>query len=244
MEDRYKYILSVIENEYAADAVLRQTDTVRIASYVHKASEKRILLIVAEGQDSDTVKSLIGTKCRNVPEIYDVCTNGDETLIIEEFITGTRLSDILGEKKLKAAEAVKYCINICDALAFLHSNNIVHRDIKPSNIIINADNEAVLIDLQTARKVAEEHDNDTKNLGTVGYAAPEQFGIVQSMPSTDIYALGVMLNEMLTGKHPSVQTPEGKLGRIIEKCTHTQMLKRYQDVYELKKDLKQCRRIN
>ena len=244
MEDRYKYILSVIENEYAADAVLRQTDTVRIASYVHKASEKRILLIVAEGQDSDTVKSLIGTKCRNVPEIYDVCTNGDETLIIEEFITGTRLSDILGEKKLKAAEAVKYCINICDALAFLHSNNIVHRDIKPSNIIINADNEAVLIDLQTARKVSEEHDNDTKNLGTVGYAAPEQFGIVQSMPSTDIYALGVMLNEMLTGKHPSVQTPEGKLGRIIEKCTHTQMLKRYQDVYELKKDLKQCRRIN
>lgn len=243
MEDRYKYILSVIENEYAADAVLRQTDTVRIASYVHKASGKRILLIVAEGQDSDTVKSLIGTKCRNVPEIYDVCTNGDETLIIEEFITGTRLSDILGEKKLKAAEAVKYCINICDALAFLHSNNIVHRDIKPSNIIINADNEAVLIDLQTARKVSEEHDNDTKNLGTVGYAAPEQFGIVQSMPSTDIYALGVMLNEMLTGKHPSVQTPEGKLGRIIEKCTHTQMLKRYQDVYELKKDLKQCRRI-
>ena len=243
MEDRYKYILSVIENEYDADAVLRQTDTVRIASYVHKASEKRILLIVAEGQDSDTVKSLIGTKCRNVPEIYDVCTNGDETLIIEEFITGTRLSDILGEKKLKAAEAVKYCINICDALAFLHSNNIVHRDIKPSNIIINADNEAMLIDLQTARKISEEHDNDTKNLGTVGYAAPEQFGIVQSMPSTDIYALGVMLNEMLTGKHPSIQTPEGKLGRIIEKCTHTPMLKRYQDVYELKKDLKQCRRI-
>lgn len=238
MNERYKYILTTIENEYDVDTVLRENERVRISSYTKKSDDKaRIVLISAKGLNEAVLKKLIGESNKHLPQIYDVCSSDEDTVILEEYIPGCRLSDILSQKDLSSSQAVKYCIGICDALEFLHSEKIVHRDIKPSNVIINPNDEAVLIDLQAARLISQEHDNDTSNLGTVGYAAPEQFGIVQSMPTTDIYALGVMLNEMLTGQHPSVKTPDGKLGRIVEKCTYTQMSKRYQSVGELKKDL-------
>ena len=83
-----------------------------------------------------------------------------------------------------------------------------------------------------------EADSDTESLGTVGYAAPEQFGIVQSNRSTDIYALGIVLNKMITGVHPSITIPPGKLGKIIEKTTSIQISKRYSDAYQLQKKLK------
>ena len=135
-------------------------------------------------------------------------------------------------------------MDICDALEFLHSLNIIHRDIKPQNIIIDENDKAVLIDLQAARNIADKQKKDTVNLGTVGYAAPEQYGVHQSIPPTDIYALGVLLNEMLTGAHPSINTPTGKLGRIIKKCTETQIYKRYQTVSSLAKDLKKYNKFH
>ena len=245
MNVKYKYILTTIENEYDVDTVLRENEKVRISSYVKKSDDKaRIVLIVAYGLNESVFRKLIGESNKHLPDIYDICTDGDDTVILEEYIAGCRLSDILTEKDLSRSQAVKYCIDMCDALEYLHSKNIIHRDIKPSNVIINPNDEAVLIDLQSAHLISQEHDNDTSNLGTVGYAAPEQFGIVQSMPTTDIYALGVMLNEMLTGQHPSVKTPDGKLGRIVEKCTYTQMSKRYQSVGELKKDLVKYRKLH
>lgn len=237
MNEKYKYILKTLENEYEQETVLRENEKIRIVSFSSKSNGNKVVLIVGKQLNEAVLQKFILFSDDYLPEVYDVCSADDETLILEQFIPGCVLSDILGEKDLTTAQAVRYSINLCQALEALHSRKIVHRDIKPSNVIITPNDEAVLIDLQSARLISQEHDNDTKNLGTVGYAAPEQFGIVQSMPTTDIYALGVLLNEMITSQHPSVKIPEGKLGRIIEKCTHTQMSKRYQSVSELKNDL-------
>lgn len=245
MNEKYKYILKTLEKSYTADTVFRENEKSRIVSYTGNSNgSNKVVLIVTRTNSEAVLKKLVGEKHACLPEIFDYCINDGETVILEQFIPGCRLSDMLDEKNLPNKAAVNYCLNICDALEFLHSKKIVHRDIKPSNVIINPSNEAVLIDLQTARNISEERNTDTENLGTVGYAAPEQFGIVQSMPTTDIYALGVMLNEMLTGQHPSVRTPDGKLGKIIEKCTHTQMSKRYQSVGGLKKDLLKYKKLH
>ena len=245
MNDVYRYILNTLEQKYTVDSVFRENENCRVVSYYNKENENnKVVLIVSGINNGNVFKSLLGEKNSHLPEIYDYCIDGDETVILEQFIPGCRLSDILAQKNLTKAQAIGYCIDICDALEFLHNKKIIHRDIKPSNVIINPNDEAVLIDLQTARCISDGRRTDTKNLGTVGYAAPEQFGIIQSMPATDIYALGVILNEMLLGEHPSVKTPDGRLGDIIEKCTHTQIMKRYQSVEELKKDLLKYKKLH
>lgn len=169
--------------------------------------------------------------------IYEVCTDDLGITVLEEYIKGKRLLDILSSKPLDKKIACKYVSQICDALIFLHSIGIIHRDIKPSNVIIKDDGTAVLIDLSIARFINEQ-ENDTQALGTPGFAAPEQFGISQSSKATDIYGLGVLLNIMLTGSHPSIDLPRGRLKKVIEKSTSTQISKRYKDAEKFKKAIK------
>ncbi len=158
--------------------------------------------------------------------------------MLEEYIEGKRLSDIISNNKvLDKKIACKYVSQICDALSFLHSIGIIHRDIKPSNIIIKNDDTAVLIDLSIARFINEQ-ESDTQALGTPGFAAPEQFGVSQSNKATDIYGLGVLLNIMLTGSHPSVDLPKGRLKKVIEKATSTQISKRYKNAEKFKRAIK------
>ena len=78
---------------------------------------------------------------------------------------------------------------------------------------------------------------DTQVLGTTGFAAPEQYGLSQSDARTDIYSLGVLMNVMLTGQHPSKRLAEGRMGRIIEHCPRVNPAKRYRDVLRLMEEL-------
>lgn len=98
---------------------------------------------------------------------------------------------------------------ICNALSSLHALGIVHRDIKPDHLLQNADGKVYLLDLDAARLYKNHVDRDTCTLGTTGFAAPEQFGIVQTDHRADIFALGVTLNILLTGYHPSKQLCTG-----------------------------------
>lgn len=157
--------------------------------------------------------------------------------MLEEYVEGKRLLDLLSSKPLNNKIACKYVSQICDALIFLHSIGIIHRDIKPSNVIIKDDGTAVLIDLSIARFINEQ-ENDTQDLGTPGFAAPEQFGISQSSMATDIYGLVVLLNIMLTGSHPSIDLPKGRLKKVVEKATSTQISKRYKDAEKFKRAIK------
>jgi serine/threonine protein kinase len=90
--------------------------------------------------------------------------------------------------------------------------------VKPENVVLRPNGQAVLVDLNISRKVSNA-ERDTMIMGTVGYASPEQLGLTQSDARTDIYACGVLLNVMLTGKHPSEQLARGRAGRIVRRCT-------------------------
>lgn len=172
--------------------------------------------------------------------IYEVCADDSGITVLEEYVQGKRLTEILSSKPLDKKTACKYALDLCDALIFLHSIGIIHRDIKPSNIIIKENGTAVLIDLSIARFINQQ-ETDTQALGTPGFAAPEQFGISQSNNTTDIYSLGVLLNIMLTGSHPSVDLPKGRLKKVVEQATSTQISKRYKTAEKMKTALKMCR---
>lgn len=119
----------------------------------------------------------------------------------------------------------------------MHSIYVIHRDIKPQNILISAEGNLKIIDYDVSKEYKAEQNTDTAYLGTVGYAAPEQYGISQSDFRTDIFSLGVLINVMLTGKHPSVELCNGRFRKIVEKCTQVNSSQRYQNIIELKRAL-------
>ena len=121
-----------------------------------------------------------------LPSIADIIENEDTIIIVMDYVEGRPLSDILAEiGVIDQDEAVRYAIQLCDVLHYLHSQNppIIYRDIKPANIILKPEGRITLIDFGTARKYNYDSVSDTTCLGTVGYAAPEQFlGSCQAVP--------------------------------------------------------------
>lgn len=95
----------------------------------------------------------------------------------------------------------------------------------------------MLIDLEISRFVTGIKKRDTNKLGTVNYAAPEQFGVAESTFATDVYAVGTLINYLILGVYPTVRTPKGFLGMIVRKCTSTQIYRRYQNINKLKRHL-------
>ena len=91
----------------------------------------------------------------------------------------------------------------------------------------------MLIDFDAARFHKLEAENDTQILGTTGFAAPEQYGLSQSDLRADIYAVGILINVMLTGEHPSRRLVEGRMSRIVDRCTHVNPQWRYKNVLRL-----------
>lgn len=161
------------------------------------------------------------------------CSNLDDgQIVLEEFIEGVTIAEVMEIGKYRYMGTRKVLKSICHALTVLHERNIVHRDVKPENVMIAKDGRVVLIDPNAARKVTAAK-KDTVVMGTVGYASPEQLGVTQSDARTDIYAVGVLLNVMITGKHPSEKMAKGKAGRIVRKCTNVNPDERYQSTEKL-----------
>ncbi len=173
---------------------------------------------------------------QSLPLIYDVITCDDGQIVLEEYIDGITVAEVMESGSYRYSGARKVIRSVCHALSILHERNLVHRDIKPENVMINKDGRVVLIDFNAARKVSAAG-KDTVIMGTVGYASPEQLGVTQSDGRTDIYALGVLLNVMITGKHPSEKLAKGKAGRIVRKCTSVNPDERYQSAERLAKAL-------
>lgn len=175
---------------------------------------------------------LADVQCENLPLVYDVINLEDGQIVLEEFIDGMTVAEIMEAEKYRYKGAKKVILGVCDALYTLHSLSIVHRDIKPENIMVDKTGRVVVIDLNASRKVSSVS-RDTVIMGTVGYASPEQLGISQSDSRTDIYALGVMLNVMVTGIHPSSKMASGRIGKIVRKCTSLNPSERFQSAEKL-----------
>ena len=180
--------------------------------------------------------TLKNIKCDNIPNIVDIIQCENNTYkIIEEFIEGKTLDDLMKDNTLFSEnEAIFYICQLCDILAQIHSKGLIHRDIKPSNIIITDENKLYLIDFDISRTYKDNKNVDTAFLGTKGYAAPEQFGFSQTDVRTDIYAVGVLLNQLLTGKLPLEQMSKSPIKKIISKCIDIDPNHRYQSAKKLK----------
>ena len=187
--------------------------------------------------------SLQNMKIPGIPEIFLIFEDCDKLIIIEEYINGITLDKYLHENGiLDCNSAVKILSQLCSILNILHKSTppIIHRDIKPSNIMISPNLTVTLIDFNAAKKFDNNKNRDTVLIGTSSYAAPEQYGFSQSDARTDIYALGTLLNIMLTGMTPKEQLFRGKLSRIISKCTNIDPDRRYSSISKLQKDISSC----
>ena len=142
------------------------------------------------------------------PNVMKVFPNGDHSQLYMamEWVDGRLLRQILNEqKKFPAERAVKLVLQIAQALEYIHSKGVVHRDLKPENIMVNTADGIKLIDFGIAANVGSKRLTFAKfsqTMGTPDYISPEQVKGKRGDARSDIYALGVMLYEMLTGKVP------------------------------------------
>lgn len=227
----YESFLEAVTTEYDTLRVLKRSPRGTVSVVRHKKSGTRYVFRRYSGS-GEVYRRLLPVLCPHLPQIMEAAEQDGQTAVLEEYVQGDTLAELLMGARLTEREARQVTMQLCQALHVLHSMGAVHRDVKPENVILRG-SDAVLIDFDAARiyKVASE--SDTQVLGTTGFAAPEQYGIFQSDERADIFSLGVLLNIMLTGKHPSREMAAGKLGRIVRKCTMTAPEQRYQSARAL-----------
>lgn len=194
--------------------------------------------------------SILSTlKHKNLPVINDYFSDGTRHYVIEEFIEGSSLADLLKKAPSAEDEVVKWAIELCDVLELLHKNNIIFRDLKPENIMLSSSGELKLIDFDIARYYKPGRDADTLLLGTPGYAAPETYGKTQSDARSDVYSLGATLHHLLTRidpqDHPFHFEPVHKfrrrvnrdLEKLVMKAVEQNAANRFGTVTEMRQSL-------
>jgi serine/threonine protein kinase len=209
--------------------------------------------IVRQGlmAEIDTLKRL---KHPYLPSIIDVIEDDETFIIVMDYVEGRSLDKILEEHGVQQESVVvEWAKQLCDVLGYLHSRTpaIIYRDMKPANVMLKPDGTVTLIDFGTAKNY-EINYGETTGIGTIGYAAPEQYigsGLGRTDARTDIYCLGMTLYHLLTGQDPcrnlisdtSIRAVNPALSRgldsIIRKCTAHQPEDRYQSCEELMYDL-------
>ena len=185
----------------------------------------------------DVYEQLASVRIEGVPAVKECVADDGKLIVVEEYVQGRSLKQVLDEQGLlKEEQAYEIAVQLVDILVRLHQLEpaIVHRDIKPSNIIIEKNGHVNLIDFNAARHVNADKNEDTRMLGTVYFAAPEQFGFGQSDERTDIYGLGATINYIMTGDKPGAGIAECIFSDILKKCLMVDTKDRYQSAEELR----------
>lgn len=231
----YDWFSEALKQEFEALKILKKSERSTVTLVCHRASGKKFVLRSFSG-NGEVYQHLLSCECPNLPTIYEVASEGEQNLVLEEYIQGDNMGVMLEGALFTPRETRRILRQLCRALWVLHSMGAVHRDVKPENIVLRG-KDTVLIDFDAARLHKKSQENDTRVLGTIGYAAPEQYGFSQSDACSDIYSLGILMNVMLTGKHPSNQLAPGRFGRIVTRCTQVTPSKRYKNVLRLLNEL-------
>lgn len=141
-----------------------------------------------------------------LPRVVDYlpCGSGGAGYLVMDYIHGENLQERFARMngRLPVEEVLRYGIQLCDVLDYLHGitpEPVVYRDLKPANVMVDGQGTIRLIDFGTARSFKQGQENDTVQIGTIGFAAPEQFNGLQTDPRTDLYSLGALLYYLLSG---------------------------------------------
>ncbi len=191
-----------------------------------------------------------------LPHVYQYYRSPEYLYLVMDYIEGETLEEYLNRthghhKYILLSEVLTMGIQLCSVLDYLHTQQppIVFRDLKPANIMRTFQGQLYLIDFGIARYFKPGQTKDTVALGSLGYAAPEQYGKAQTTPRADIYSLGAVLHQLLTAEDPS-ETPFrftplrvnsypslSKLGILIERMVDMDANKRPASVAEIKQEL-------
>ena len=191
---------------------------------------------------------------QQIPKVMDRFEEHGKQYIVMAYVQGETLDAVLqreGSPGLPEEHVLGWVDQICEVLEYLHSQNppVIFRDLKPSNVMLGPDGHIGLIDFGISRFFKPGQTSDTWNLGTAGYAPPEQFGKGQTDVRSDVYALGAMAHQLLTGRDPSItlfQFPplrkvnssiSGDIEAVIGKALALDPANRYQSIREMREAL-------
>lgn len=176
----------------------------------------------------------------NIVQVFDMGSLGDVHYIVMEFVEGVNLRQVMQTEEITSERAFEIVPQICAALEYAHDQGVVHRDIKPENILLSVQGVPKIADFGLARLLKTDNDPSLTQsevvLGTFNYMAPEQKQSASVDHRADIYAVGVMLYEMLTGKLPVGKFPrpsekaavDDRIDQVVLKALEVEPSERYQ----------------
>ncbi len=240
-------------------AVYKAEDTTTGKIVAVKAISLRGLTAQEKIEATDAFNREVGLlstlRHRHLPQILDHFTDTECWYVVMDFVDGTPLEkrlEQLGSSRLPLTEVIDIGIVLCNVLDYLHSQqpSIIYRDLKPANIMLTPDGHLFLIDFGIARHFKPGKAKDTIPFGSPGYAAPEQYGKSQTTTRADIYSLGVVLHQLLSGDDPtdhpfmfaplSERQPEvANLAMLIMRMVALNSDDRPEDIKTVKKELQQ-----
>ncbi|WP_170156808.1 serine/threonine-protein kinase [Roseimicrobium gellanilyticum] len=176
--------------------------------------------------------------------------------VVMEYVEGANLHQIIRGDGLEPRQALDLVVQICEALEYAHSQGVIHRDIKPANVLVSRSGQAKLADFGLAKFIQKQEGAEpaltrtNQVMGTPDYMAPEQREGRAADERADIYSLGVLFYEMLTGERPQVILDklssrvnlDSRLDKVVAKALQQQPERRYQQVSTMKGDLNRIRK--
>lgn len=211
-----------------------------LISTLKSSGKGDIQLVAADGKlyvrryreiPQELFRRIRDVSCPYLERLVEQSRDENGAYFISEYVEGIPAS----ERTFSEKEAVKSLLELFAAIKALHRAEVIHRDIKPSNIICGNDGHIRLIDFDSARLWVEFQSRDTEILGTGGYAAPEQYGFMQTDDRSDIYAFGVTMEEIL-----GENADKPKFRRVIKRCTQFDPDRRYRDISAVGRAIKRA----
>jgi eukaryotic-like serine/threonine-protein kinase len=279
MDQQPTWIGRTLSGRYRIDAMLGQGGM----SAVYKSTDpnlKRVVAIKLIHPHLSTDPSFVqrfeseasavaSLRHSNIVQVYDFNNDNGVYYMVLEFIPGETLQDRLKRlveagRQLPIEEAIKFTIDICDAVGYAHQRGMVHRDIKPANIMLDVQGQAILMDFGIVKILGgDSHTSTGAVVGTARYMSPELIRGEVADHRSDLYSLGVTLYEMLSGRPPFMadsamtlmmmhlndpipnvrgfrQDVPAEMVRILERCLAKDRSERYQSAAELSADLRRA----
>jgi len=182
------------------DTLLRRPVAIKVLRDQYASDEEFVQRFYREAQSAACLAH------PNIVNVYDVGQEGRTYYIVMELVDGTTLAEMIaGDGRIPEAAAIDYAVQICAGLAYAHRQGFLHRDVKPANVLVTKDDVVKLSDFGIARAVSQQTMTVTQPgmvMGSVYYFSPEQAQGHELTQASDLYSVGVMLFQMVTGRLP------------------------------------------